>query len=224
MLALLFAALGVLGVVGLVGCSAMDKEDKHRMLTFFFTGVPPLEDETAAATPADQSPTIALPTPGGRTPVKRASDSTSGVWVHGPVGANQCDLCHTVSPGTGFSSVSVPGAGVRLQEPKEQLCLGCHPEKGPEAARAQGARLHKPAAAGWCTACHDAHRALRRYQLRGANNRELCSGCHKKSSLSTVTGHTNGGGDCLNCHNAHMGRTKRMLRVNFDESVESYGG
>jgi predicted CXXCH cytochrome family protein len=118
------------------------------------------------------------------------------------------------------TSVSAPS---RLTIPPQQLCVSCHVQHGDAYARGRGLQQHAPAAAGECTGCHNPHQALRRYMLLGADNRELCAGCHEPTSLSTVHA-TDPTQDCIECHNAHAGVTGKLLRSDAPELSLLYDG
>lgn len=216
------AGLLVLLVLMLAGCGTMDKETEHRILTFFFTGVPPLEQAQGTGA-ADQGEAIGAQ---GITSEPESAEAEPEPepqsWVHGPVAANQCDLCHTVAASQGLSSVNVQGAANRLVMPVEELCVSCHETKSAAAAEEQGLQMHPPVAIGLCIHCHEPHRANRRFLLRAEDNRTLCMGCHYAEVLPQTDAHVNSDMDCMLCHNPHMGQTSTMLRMDFDEAVDRY--
>lgn len=207
------------------GCS---RADRYEVLTFFFTGVPPLDGEPpktkAVETPqADVDPSLAKMSPRERRLAERdraaAMKPFTGPYVHGPFAAQSCEECHEMAAGSfGFGNMAsqtkkniIPGRFVR---PMEQLCVACHTSKGNEAIRAAGLRLHGPA---WnCTACHQPHNGKEPYFLKlGAN--ELCRQCHGQGYIHDADLHA-GMEECLECHNPHMGRDARMLREDFEET------
>ncbi len=119
------AAIGI-GVVAalLTGC---DATTRHRVLTFFFDGVPPLKlpgeveakPAAAAAVPAQAGP--------------------AQYFEHGPYAAKLCNGCHE------------EGAGNALVLPRDQLCFRCHDLK------LDRKYVHGPIASGGCLVCHDPH-------------------------------------------------------------------
>lgn len=88
----------ILAALVLIGCSAATR---HKTLTRFFDGVPPLDASTGHG-PKVTATTIGTPS----VPVPGRE--------HGPYAARQCDACHAA------------GAGNALLAPKEELCLRCH--------------------------------------------------------------------------------------------------
>jgi predicted CXXCH cytochrome family protein len=235
-------ALAVLGVLlaALGGCASMDPETKHKMLTVFFTGVPPLEEmtsegpaeeaevdaiagEVAAPQGADEAQVVAIADPSGLQPPAIAeAEDLGALWVHGPVGANRCDLCHVVAFSEGLRGSTPPQGPRQLRMPVEELCVSCHDQQSPERASARGLYMHAPAAQGECVFCHDPHAAPRRYQLKARNDFELCTQCHDEQTLRTMPTHQFVRSNCTRCHNPHFGETSQMLRADFDEQVENY--
>lgn len=158
-----------------IGC---DPAARHRVLTTFFDGVPPLEQEPAPGAPA--APAVAAP-------------REAGLRAHGPYAARMCNACHTAA------------ARNELVAPREKLCFHCHEfptdkkyVHGPLASggciachdphssryrymllsRSDGFCLHchrrediarNPVHAGvgeTCTTCHDAHMSNEKYLLK----------------------------------------------------------
>ena len=167
---------GVVMALG-VGCSVAAR---HKALTTFFDGVPPLAADEPAGAPAAAS--------AGRAPVAAVA-----LHEHGPYAAKLCGACHDAS------------AANAMVAPKDQLCRTCHELKadwkyahGPQAAgqclachdphRSKEAGLlvtsgdavclrcheraslssteeHADPGAG-CITCHDAHGSDSKYLLR----------------------------------------------------------
>jgi len=160
------AAIGI-GVAAalLLGCSATTR---HSVLTYFFDGVPPLEE---AATTADS--------PGG--PAGPAPSEQAARRDHGPYAAKMCSACHN----TGATNV--------LVAPGEELCFRCHELRldrkyihGPLASGGclqchdpHGSRyryLLVSESESFCLRCHD------REALVGSGThpglKEPCTACH----------------------------------------------
>jgi len=223
-------ALGLMAG-GLGSCA---RETRYEVLTFFFTGVPPY-DEWVSGKPTARE---AQPQLTGRAGYEKkqaelekrrlAQQLATVAWSHGPFASGQCQLCHalagskSVGQGTTGSRLSMPrgAAPNRLLVPEEQLCIGCHSEKGPEAAESVGFRLHGPVASGLCTACHLPHQSPRRYMLRDKDNIAMCTQCHAKEELQRWTpAHAKQSeADCLTCHNPHKGKTVKLLKSEYDEA------
>ena len=93
-------------------------------------------------------------------------------FVHGPVGANICTICHNPVSGKDHEFV--------FAAEKEELCLGCH-----ETSRDMllEDNVHTPVAEGNCIGCHDPHQSDYRYTLKG-QAADLCFKCHNDEAFS----------------------------------------
>ncbi len=139
--------------------SGCDKYTRHEVLTFFFTGVPPLEEGEAAEGQVLKK-------------IKGKPIPEVNYFVHGPYAAKQCYQCHALSPAVSFKETgkrgvySIPLGGQLvgiLVTPLKGLCLECHP---PKPVRAAHWSDKAPVSEGNCTFCHDPHRSPFRYMLR----------------------------------------------------------
>jgi len=120
------------------------------------------------------------------------ADMGKGKWVHGPVGAGICNICHTLADKKNHKFV--------FTAEKEELCFGCHEGKRDMMLEDH---LHTPVADGNCVGCHDPHQSDYQFTLKG-NAADLCFNCHKKNSFSMDFVHGPVGvGDCNACHNPH---------------------
>ncbi|NCO51613.1 MAG: hypothetical protein GW875_05910 [Deltaproteobacteria bacterium] len=211
LLALLALVLG--------GCSA---ETRYSVLTFFFTGVPPLHgpspEELAAQQAAAAEQAAAQPVSAEEQARLAALKPYDGPYVHGPYAAEECEQCHVMAVG-GFSFGAkadpnkkniVPG---RFQRTPGELCGNCHRSKSAEAAYAAGLNLHGPV--GVCTNCHYPHSGRYPFFVRAAGS-EICRRCHSTGFIQDSELHE-GLTECLECHNPHMGLGAAMLR---DEHAE----
>jgi predicted CXXCH cytochrome family protein len=126
-------AIGI-GMVAVLsaGCQATTR---HKVLTFFFDGVP--EPQVPAPAQAEQ-PGSAAAGAAGRPVAYRE---------HGPYAAKLCNACHETA---GTNALVAPG---------EQLCFRCH-DLG-----LQKRYIHGPLASGGCLVCHDPHSSRSRYLL-----------------------------------------------------------
>lgn len=165
-----------IGLAALVwGC---DATTRHRVLTFFFDGVPPLAAPAAEGAPEAAAGTAPRP---------------AGIQEHGPFAAKLCTACHD------------PGATNALVVPADQLCFRCHdlpmnrkyihgplasggcrachdPHRSPyryllisdsdgfclnchDAATVAANEAHRDVTEN-CTTCHDAHMSDNRYLLK----------------------------------------------------------
>ncbi len=204
---------------GVTGCAP---ETRYRVLTFFFTGVPPLHGPSPAELAAQEAASAAQRAKSQPTQAEldrlAALKPFTGPYVHGPYAADDCSQCHEMAEG-GFSFGNsdavakksiVPGQFVRTPV---ELCVACHTSKSSVAAQAAGLRLHGPA---WlCTNCHQPHSSRQRYLLKTAAGK-LCLQCHGAGFIQDTELHA-GLTDCLECHNPHLGMNARMLRDDFEE-------
>lgn len=217
----------------LCGCS---RQARHEVLTFFFTGVPPLEEQaTAASQPGQQSAGGAqqkvpqAPAQKTQAPPKQQYYSHP-VWLDG-----QCDACHQgknlfafQTPKTGgapsqrvfFSGGGMPGP---LNSPVEQLCSGCHSDKTGLRAIKDHLWLHNPTAKGQCLACHDPHQSKNSGVLRTPAG-QICQSCHSQASLAALPMHGYDDRPCLDCHNPHMGKDRMLLRQEYQEQKQPVAG
>lgn len=213
--------LAVLLLVLLMTLSACSREVRYKTLTFFFTGVPPL----------DYKPPVQVQQQGGAdlTAMQRYNldrlvaasqrPQYSGSYTHGPFASNNCEVCHQLQTesGIGFSGGADDKPGVNpteFQAPREELCTGCHTSKGAKAVAAAGLRLHGPAISD-CTLCHNHHASPEQYFLDMALDK-LCQQCHAAGFIHAAELHADAG-PCLDCHNAHMGKDARMLNDDYHE-------
>ncbi len=132
-----------------------------------------------------------------------------GDWQHGPVANGQCVRCHQ------------PHGSQRrflLAAPPAELCLGCHAEKGPAAARRQGLWLHGPVATGPCTTCHQPHGGPRPAFIKAADTVALCTSCHEEAALASNDAHPEPPfPPCTECHNPHLGSDRLLLNWDYAE-------
>lgn len=190
----------------------------HKVLTFFFTGVPPLgekekpEEETKAVAAASR---------------QRAVVVKATLYSHGPYAANECYRCHEVSASGGFRGFGkkeeaagalakpgiVPG---KMVAPLVELCTGCHDTKSPLRATNKGLWVHGPVGAGYCIACHAPHAGPEPYMLLKKPD-ALCVECHAEGTVFNRAVHKDKR-DCTSCHNPHLGKDSRLLKADFREA------
>jgi len=194
------------------GC---DRQSRHKMLTVFFTGVPPLEAETKAEAEKDD------PLQGQQE--TKQTDPKASVYTHPLTAARRCNQCHVTSANfgmfgqkaaTNFSQKGQPSPG-KLVAPRQTLCLKCHQDKSEANARREGIWLHTPAAKGDCLKCHDAHQSNHQYLLLEAP-RQICIPCHSGPKVMELPAHKEPG-ECLTCHNPHLGKDRKMLTKDYRE-------
>lgn len=118
------AAGTLLAAVVASGC---DASFRHKVLTTFFDGVPPLRPAGQAA--------------GVRRPAGAPQAGLSEAYrAHGPYAARLCDTCH------------VTGSGNAVAAANGELCLQCH-DMGTGKRFVHG----PVASGGGCLVCHDPH-------------------------------------------------------------------
>ncbi|MDD2309227.1 MAG: cytochrome c3 family protein [Desulfuromonadaceae bacterium] len=225
-------------VLSLCGCS---RQTRHQVLTFFFTGVPALEEKRAdpaavidpsrnsekqgekappknrkAALPGEKEPLPALP--------EAPRLHSHPLWAGG-----NCSICHEGAITFGFQPIGqakkkaadkvfYSGGGMpgTLRHPKEKICAMCHTDKTGLRAIKDNLWLHNPTARGECLACHDAHQSKHRGTLRKAPE-QLCQECHPAEDLAKLPMHNDAKEPCLSCHNPHMGKDRRLLTQEYQE-------
>jgi len=171
-----------------VGCGRVAR---HKILTFFFEGVPPLDGDPNAGkrrTGVTQQTNLRA-TERAVKVVKKSSSSR-----HEP--AADCGKCHR--------STTVWDDFVK---PLPDLCYSCHTDY-----RASGGYLHGPVSVGACMFCHDAHQS-KYMHLQKEPQPELCFQCHMRQDIESIAGHQDSASvSCTKCHNPHIGPTRKLLR------------
>jgi predicted CXXCH cytochrome family protein len=170
-----------------VGCVSTP-EQRYRVLSFFFDGVPPPAGAEIALIPEQPG----LP---GELEVARARPVKARYTLHEPYSDKSCDQCHS----SRYSN--------RLVAPAEELCWSCHdPEDFP------GEVVHGPVSAGACAQCHDPHRSIHDSLLVESES-DLCASCHDQSTFAQIEKHREEEGDhCIRCHDPHAADREYMLR------------
>jgi len=186
------SGLGVLRTVsvlaGLACLASCSDTERHRALSFFFDGVPPLPgqviEEAVVIDPAN--------------PQRRRVEPQ---WfLHEPQ-AN-CERCHGDQKQKNFSRQ------VNLVSPVPSLCYECH-----DMPSSQQGWVHGPVASGQCVICHEPHRSLNPFLLKRSEPK-ICFQCHEASSLQTVPGHDLPTyAACLDCHAGHSSFAKHLLKA-----------
>ena len=179
-------------LIVLVGC---DRAARHKVLTFFFEGVPPLETDSQAVgtkTPAGESPELVAAK-------QKATilDSQRGSSTHEP--SKECDKCHLEQGGWNQE---------RLAEPLPDLCYSCHTDYN-----AAAGHLHGPIAVGECLFCHEVHQS-KYVHLQKAPQPKLCYQCHLAEDIESAAYHQGVERQiCTECHDPHLGSTRNLLKA-----------
>jgi len=200
-----FVCLAIIGFVSIFLISCGDPAKKHKVLTFFFDGVPPLPTEGEIGPPRpDLAPVTAKEGEEGATGTEKQKD----VWyVHKPA-VKDCNSCHErLKKG----QWALP----KFKKKPPELCYDCHDE----VAKAKGF-MHGPVAVGECLFCHTPHRSPNKYLLK-EKDPELCYRCHQKLWIMTLSGHTGEDlSDCLSCHEGHVGSTISLLKPDWNQKTK----
>lgn len=190
------------------GCS---RQTKHKVLTFFFTGVPPLEEEKKPVMKIDISE------------VKKKIAEKVTLYSHTPWASGECDQCHKNAVKFGVPgqkkapTVFHKGGGMpgKLILPKKELCIKCHEAMSKSKAYAEGLWLHPVTADGECNECHDPHQSKNPDMLL-EKPKKICVSCHLEEDVLDPTDVCKSE-DCLSCHNPHMGKDRLLLTKDYKE-------
>jgi predicted CXXCH cytochrome family protein len=183
-------ALGL--VIQGIGCTT--PEQRHRVLTIFFDGVPPLY-------PVEPEPVPGEFEEGNAPQLARTRAVNLNASVHAPYAEKECDQCHS----TRYSN--------KLKAEKEELCWACHDRED-----FADEVVHGPFAAGFCQACHDPHRSQYEYLLV-SDKTDLCESCHEHYDMAEIPEHSSGDDRlCQSCHDPHAAERKYMLKGNEGSS------
>jgi predicted CXXCH cytochrome family protein len=175
-----------------IGCAT--PEERHRILTIFFDGVPPLHPVEPVLAPEDLDE-------GDAPRVRRTAVVNLNASIHGPYAEKECEQCHS----SRYSN--------RLKAESEDLCWTCHDRED-----FAGEVVHGPFEAGFCQGCHDPHRSEHEYLLL-SDSADLCEGCHEQYDMAAIAEHSSGKDRlCQSCHDPHAADRKYMLKGNEDSS------
>jgi len=169
-----------------------DEEQKYRVLSFFFDGVPlpPSMQVVVVDTTATTDSTQAKPV---KLAFTRPPEPT--IFVHKPYSERRCQDCHKGE------------FGQSLIEPRVDLvCQHCH-----EQFRQMPTYIHGPVAVGQCTRCHNPHKTKYEHLLV-KDGSEVCLQCHEAIDRERVTAHQDlTAKECFDCHNPHYSSTNRFF-------------
>lgn len=173
--------------------ASCDEVERHKALTFFFDGVPPLQTDALETKPSDLKDR------------KAAAGATTGDWhIHEPL--KNCTECHGQQRQASFSRK------VQLVAEVPQLCYKCH-----GGYSALESWVHGPVATGDCLVCHEPHKTKAEFLLRKPVP-ELCYQCHDLQAVRTTRNHAEESySHCTDCHDGHASATKSLLRRTFLE-------
>ncbi len=205
-------------LIAITGC---DRGTRHKVLTFFFTGVPPLEEQNRPRDGGRAGPAAS------KLPGEKPEPPT--LYNHPYYASGRCDKCHDVPSnfrllgqkkigGTPFRKGG--GSPGKILAPIEVLCVGCHQNKSQVRSNEAPWWLHTPVARGECRSCHDAHQSTHAHILL-KDMQHICGGCHFQSPVMQRGDHQDPA-TCLECHNPHLGINRCMLKKEFQERPRTY--
>jgi predicted CXXCH cytochrome family protein len=170
-----------------------DEVERHRVLTFFFDGVPPLYDETGDANDVNDVNDVNL--------ADVQQPEAEPAWFgHKPY--RVCKNCHDMSKKPG----SIRPDFTKLPP---ALCYDCHPESDYSGSTDH---VHGPVAVADCLFCHEHHRSEHKHLLKEAVP-DLCYQCHDKEGIGAIEDHSlETYSACLDCHEGHSSPSKGLLR------------
>ena len=180
-------ALLVFFVIFIESC---DKVERHKVLDYFFDGVPPLDQVPFEAEPFN--PNAEQFNQMGQPPAW---------YIQEPV--KNCTNCHHWPKRRSFSTETY------LIAPVPKLCYKCHPD-----FTASASFVHGPVAVGQCLFCHNdpPHRSKNKHLLKEPEPK-LCYLCHDVSMIELIPAHLPGQTSaCTDCHNPHSGPNKALLK------------
>ncbi len=184
----LLLAIASAGFGLMLSCS---ETTRHRVLCFFFDGVPP--SGAPRIVPDEETPAP------GETAASRAEALRSRGMIfhlHPPYRQNLCRDCH------------LPYSRQLLKKLEDGLCRTCHAEL------VETRYVHGPASVDACTFCHHHHRSLHPKMLQTEPS-VLCYRCHLADDLTRGSHHeTIESQLCFDCHDPHGGDDRFFLKRN----------
>jgi predicted CXXCH cytochrome family protein len=168
----------------LIGCN-------HKVVSFFFDGVPNPSDTIHLAT----HDTVNLPD-SINSSEKAMIVSRQVIYFHAPYKNKKCKICH-----------DDPSSPVKLLQGQPELCYNCHDD-----FNTQYRFLHGPVGGGQCSSCHSPHQS-ENPKLLLRIGQALCLYCHDSRNILDNEKHKEiGSADCQECHNPHGSNQKYLLK------------
>ena len=125
-------------------------------------------------------------------------------FVHGPVAAGECTVCHGTSP----KHKKKPGK-YKFGKIKDvaKACYSCHEKFKPKKF------IHVPVEEGECMACHSPHGSPYKFQLL-AKGGDVCFNCHDEDIVAGEFVHGPAAvGGCVACHEPHTADYEKNLKA-----------
>ena len=141
-------------------------------------------------------------------------------FVHEPVSANSCDVCHLLNkdqnaPNNSKSGKNHPNLLPIQKNTISETCFECHDSLGKALKTSQ--KPHGAIQKANCIHCHDPHGSKQKFFLKANSPSELCFSCHqelqkdlKKYSVPHQALYTKN--SCLACHEAHVSQQPNLLK------------
>lgn len=125
-------------------------------------------------------------------------------FVHGPVAAGECTVCHGESLGHKNNPKKYKFGTIKGID---KICFTCHDRFKPKKF------IHDPVEQGECTACHNPHGSSYKFQLV-AEGAILCFNCHDEELVSGKFVHGPAAvGGCIACHEPHTADYEKNLKA-----------
>jgi predicted CXXCH cytochrome family protein len=176
-----------------------DEAKHHKIMTFFFDGVPPLRQEVLEKTADANSQELAQMRP------------KPAWYVHEP--RKDCTVCHGKRKQRGFSSRTY------LTAPVPNLCYNCHTDY-----TLSDSFVHGPVAVGQCLFCHNPHKSKFEHLLKESEP-NLCYLCHDINTIELIPAHLPKQlSSCTDCHNAHASSLRFLLTAAASQRNEELDG
>ncbi len=210
-------------ILTVIGC---DRRAKYKVLTFFFTGVPPLEEKRQAAVETEEEKTLKA------AKIKEEMVAAKqSIFSHPLFFSRQCEACHKASAGFSIPGQKEEGDPIfrkgggmpgPLVLPIKEICIKCHEHLSESNARENQLWIHAPVGKGECNKCHDPHQSTNPGILIEPPEK-LCIQCHREYLAENISEYHNGPKECLSCHTPHIGKDKSMLVKDYKEGKKSVG-
>jgi len=206
-------------VVGLIaGTTGCVPQQRYRLLSLFFDGVPPPSSTKEVAGQTISPEARAAKFREARERHRR--EAAAHIFRHGPYASKHCPACHQSQKA---SAMFIPGRhgpshgptfGPKLRYAKKDLCRHCHARFRPQVLARRQRFTHGPVAAGTCLRCHNPHQTPNPYMIRVRPISKICLQCHRAEEVYAASYHQEEakGRDCTDCHNPHGGDRPYFLR------------
>lgn len=167
--------------------AACSHETGYKVLSFIFDGVPDpnfIEANTNDSIAIIDSTKI----------TDTLKNTKPKLFFHPPYQEKSCENCHDGNNG-------------QLLESQPTLCYNCH-----ESFEEKNNYTHGPVAGGYCSDCHDPHKAKNDFLL-SRTGQNICFLCHNENDIKEGDIHYDiGETECTECHDPHGGDNKLMIK------------